>query len=181
VSDAGVDATGTGSDAGDAACVSGGTSTLPGVSIRFPSQPCVFSSAEALSGITFQYEVVVEQTVTIVSGPQDWGECGANPSPGGLPLLPRISGNSQSYCVCDVGLCFPPTPGPTVMTPGVYPATFEWDGVNWIGPSDFGNPKGAPFPPGSYTLTVRGTGQLGGDAGGGAYEVVGTFAVTITP
>lgn len=32
---------------------------------------------------------------------------------------------------------------------------FEWDGRNWTGPSDFGNPKGKAFPAGEFTVLVR--------------------------
>ena len=37
-------------------------------------------------------------------------------------------------------------------------AVFAWCGRNWTGPSDFANPVGDPFPPGTYTFEVRGRG-----------------------
>ena len=39
---------------------------------------------------------------------------------------------------------------------------FEWDGVHWTGPSDWGNPPGPPFPPGKYTLEVSAIGTVDG-------------------
>ena len=41
---------------------------------------------------------------------------------------------------------------------GRYEGSFEWTGRNWYGPSDTGNPMGAPFPPGTYTLEIRAEG-----------------------
>jgi hypothetical protein len=60
--------------------------------------------------------------------------------------------------------------------------TLAWDGVNWDGPSDTGNPKGAPFPEGSYTVTVRGTGQREVSPSTTLpFEVTGTFALRLVP
>lgn len=178
--EAGSDATNDGAPTGP--CTTSGSSTLAGVSIHFPAQRCTFSQAEALAGVTFQYEVVIEHDVAgVLSGPQDWGHCDG-PGPGGLYVLPTISGNGQSYCICDVGLCPQPLLSPNVLTMGTYSGTFFWDGVNWIGPSDTGNPKGDPFPAGVYTLSIRGTGLIVESNGGTTpYEVVGTMDVTIVP
>jgi len=59
-------------------------------------------------------------------------------------------------------------------------------GVNWTGPSDTGNPKGAPFPPGDYTLTVSTTpGTLevrdagATDAGNTAAAIDATFPIRL--
>lgn len=172
-----------GSDAG----TDGGTfigscsSTLPHVCIRFPAQRTSFTLAEAAAGLTFRYEVVIDEDVAgVVTLPQDAGQCGS-PSPGGLYVLEQVMGGGQSYCICDTGLCFPPPETPVTLVAGVYPATFAWDGVNWGGPSDTGNPKGAPFPAGTYNVTVSAVGQREVDAGLVGFVVTGTLGIELTP
>jgi len=73
-----------------------------------------------------------------------------------------------------------------MLRKGTYARTFTWDGVNWTGPSDTGNPKGAPFPPGDYTLTVSTTpGTLevrdagATDAGNTAAAIDATFPIRL--
>jgi hypothetical protein len=110
----------------------------------------------------------------------DSGQCGAEKA-GGLFLLERLEGGLESYCICDVGRCIPPLSLPQTLAPGSYPAAFEWDGRNWSGPSDTQNPKGAPFPPGSYTLSVTSKGRVDRSGVDGTYEVVGTFDVVLVP
>ena len=74
------------------------------------------------------------------------------------------------------------------MPKGTYPRTFTWDGVNWRGPSDTGNPKGPPFPPGDYTLTIAATpGTLletddaGADAGKERATLEATYPIRLLP
>ena len=52
---------------------------------------------------------------------------------------------------------------------------FTWTGRSWWGPSDTGNPMGAPFPPGSYTLEVSAVGTVAGED----FRVAGSFPVTL--
>ena len=59
--------------------------------------------------------------------------------------------------------------------------SFEWDGRNWTGPSDFDNPKGDPFPPGSYTLTVRIVGKIETTDGKKPYDVANSVEVKLAP
>ena len=63
----------------------------------------------------------------------------------------------------------------------MYASEFEWDGTNWSGPSDTGNPHGAAFPPGAYELQVKAIGSLLADAGNTQFEVVGNFRIQLTP
>ena len=129
------------------------TSSLLGVTLAFPDDRCSYTQAEVAAGIQIQYQVVVAQNLTGVHpNPADAGGC-MQPGASGLIVGYAIGGGGQSYCVCDTGLCAPQSP---VTTPrvGTYPAQIAWDGRNWSGPSDTGNPKGAPFPPGTYTLTL---------------------------
>jgi hypothetical protein len=75
--------------------------------------------------------------------------------------LHESTGGSQNYCLCDNGLCAPPSTDPVSLSPGIYPETFTWQGKNWTGPSDTPTPMGAPFPPGDYTLRVSALGWRG--------------------
>jgi hypothetical protein len=170
--------TGTG---GAPACTMGGTSTLPGVSIVFDSQPCTFTLAQAAAGVHIGYQVVVGMSGdSVVPKPQDAGGCGA-PGPSGLIVFESLAGGGQHYCLCDVGLCPTPSTTPVPLVPGMYPGSFAWDGKNWGGPSDTGNPEGAPFPPGQYTLTVSAVGDLVLPDPAAPFQVTGTFSIDLTP
>jgi len=170
---------GPGTDAAALTCDSSSTTDLPGVTITFPAQTCVFTLAEAAAGIAVAYDVVVSTTVDgVVPAPQDAGQCGA-PGPSGLIVFESLSGGGQGYCLCDQGLCAPPSPTPIQLQPGTYGGTFGWMGRNWSGPSDTGNPMGAPFPPGSYTLSVSAVGTMGPLAT--PFTVTGTFSVYLVP
>ena len=71
---------------------------------------------------------------------------------------------------------------PVTLAPGTYPATFTWQGNNWSGPSDTGNPMGPPFPPGTYTLTVTARGQLQDTSGATTpFSVESTLDITLVP
>jgi hypothetical protein len=48
---------------------------------------------------------------------------------------------------------------PHLLNVGVYAKSFNWDGVNWSGPSDTNNPKGMPFPAGDYELVIQALGS----------------------
>jgi hypothetical protein len=69
----------------------------------------------------------------------------------------------------------------TTLHQGVYHASFNWDGVNWSGPSDTSNPKGAPFPAGSYRLDITATGYRGPiDASSAQFTINAAFGVNLT-
>ena len=145
--------------------------TLKGVSIDLSGNSCVYSMKAVAAGLSLQYRIVVEQELhDVVSRPLDAGQCDEM-GPSGLRTFEKIHGNGQTFCICDSGLCKPLQDGVTLV-PGEYSDSFEWDGLNWNGPSDTGAPKGAAFPPGQYTLVVRAEGKYG--------KLQSDFAVTAT-
>jgi len=158
-------------------CTTTTTTTLDGVTIQFKAERCTFTLAEAAAGLTIPYQVLVSAAWEgLVPQPQDAGHCD-QPGPSGLILFERLSGDDQEYCVCDTGLCMPPDDTPIGLSPGAYPGQFEWDGKNWWGPSDTMNPKGEPFPAGTYTLEVSAKGQRVSPPG--PFEVKATLTITL--
>ena len=154
----------------------GGTSTLPGVCIRMDAQDGLTSLKQAAAGIAIPYTVIVEADVAdVVPLPQDAGQCG-QPGASGLILFERLTGNGQSYCLYDTGLCMGPDTTPRTIAAGSTPGSFAWEGRNWGGPSDTGNPQGDPFPAGSYTLEVSAVGTVGG----ANFTVSNTFTITLS-
>lgn len=166
----------------DASCTRGGSSTLPGVRIDFCASRTTFSLAEAAAGITIPYQLVADREMTgVYTRQQDGGGCG-QPGASGLILLEVLSGNGQRYCLCDIGLCrLPPSDIQTTVRVGTYPATFPWDGRNWTGPSDFNQPKGAPFPAGDYLLTVSSIGQIDEGSSRRDFAVTSTLPIRLVP
>jgi hypothetical protein len=146
-------------------------SALPGVHIRLPSDTvCQYTLAQARAGIVIPYSVSVDHDIEgFASEPLDIGHCEV-PDPGVFGTFEQLSGNAQFYARADVGGCFGQALRPGTLRKGDYSHNFEWDGRNWRGPSDTGEPKGAPFPAGIYTLTIRAQGYsdiTGADAGSG--------------
>jgi hypothetical protein len=157
-------------------CQQTATSTLTGASIRFlPPLRCVYTLAEAAAGISIGYELVIAQDIPDVV-PQAQATC-VLPGASGLYVLELVTGNGQNYCLCDNGLCVAPPSDPTTLRAGTYAATFLWDGMNWYGPSDTGNPKGPPFPAGSYVLEV----SAQGTRAGAGFEVQDSLPLTLVP
>jgi hypothetical protein len=149
-------------------------STIPGASIVFRTERCVYTLAEARAGIRIDYDLVLEHDVPGFVPPK-FGYAYQSDTVAGLDVGEVLSGGGQRYCLCDEGLPYRGCPlddggfshpelngltggcSAVTLSKGTYSRTFTWDGVNWSGPSDTGNPKGAPFPPGDYTLTVSTT------------------------
>lgn len=157
-------------------CEGVGESNLPGVCIWFPTPGDTWTLDEVARGIAIPYHVIVEADVAeVVPAPQDAGGCGM-PDASGLILLGRIVGGDQQYCVCDTGICPAPADVPVTIPAGDTPFAFEWNGVNWGGPSDTNNPFGPPFPPDNYALLLSATGTVGGMS----FEVSNTFSITLT-
>ncbi len=154
-------------------CSTSSTSTLSGVSIEIGSDRCIWTLAEVAAGIEIPYTVRITDARTIEPASQQNG-CD-EPGESGLRLRESVAGDGQAYCICDVGLC-DDQPISVDLVPGEYQLAFAWDGVNWGGPSDTGNPKGEPFPAGRYTVEVRGIGE----ADGQEYEVVATSEIILT-
>lgn len=167
----------------DCKAASGSYSMLAGVKIEFTTERCSWFVYEALDGIEIPYRLVVEADVPFVKPkPQDVGGCG-KPGESGLILFEELAGGQSRYCLCDVGLCPQPSDEPITVKKGVYPGVFIWDGLNWEGPSDTNKPKGKPFPPGRYTLTVSAKGQakLFGGTTYQDFEVSATWPVELKP
>jgi hypothetical protein len=159
-------------------CSMGWSSSLAGVTIEFRAPvTCTFSVAQAAAGITIPYDVVVANDVfDVIPAPLDAGGCG-QPGSSGLIVLEQLAGAGQSYCLCDTGLCAPNPQPATMLHAGRYGAAFSWDGRNWNGPSDTGSPKGAAFPPGAYSLTVRAAGTQRSSR----FAVSATLAIRLIP
>ena len=162
------------------ACNGAASSTLDGVSLVFPDARCAFTQAEAAAGISIAYQVVVAHDVAGVHPvPGDAGRC-EQPDPAtGLIVTPDITGGGQRYCLCDTGLC-PSTTFTSTLVAGTYAGAVAWDGRNWTGPSDTGNPKGAPFPPGTYNLGLHASATTDG-TGDVLFDVQAIRHITITP
>jgi hypothetical protein len=174
-----------GDDGGDAgpACDGPAASNLAGVSLSFPDDRCRFTLAEVAAGIQIDYAVVVAQSLSGVHPQQtDGSRCG-QPGSSGLIVDYTIGGNGQSYCLCDRGLCAPNATFTTSLSAGSTPVSIAWDGKNWNGPSDTQNPEGAPFPPGTYLLSLAAAGAVdsGGDASTNLYSITASRYITITP
>jgi hypothetical protein len=130
------------------------------VHIEFVKPEYVYTTAEVAKGIKIEYRITVDQDVSNLI-PLPHGPSSATPpGPSGLYPLERIAGNSQNYCLLDFGLGAPPQDIVRPVKKGTYTHSFTWDGRNWGGPSDTGLPKGPPFPPGEYTLSVTLHGKL---------------------
>jgi len=164
-------------------CIVGLTSTLPGAALTFDGAPCSYSQAEIAAGIAIPYHEEIDMPIGGLHPAQgDAGGCQL-PDEAGLIVSYQISGGGQQYCVCDVGLCAAQS-FVTSAAVGNYYHQIAWDGRNWYGPSDTGNPEGAPFPVGTYTVTLTATGAVEGvpdQTSGGAFTMTATRTITITP
>jgi hypothetical protein len=147
--------------------------------ITFPKKEYTFTLAEVAKGVKFPYRAEVRQDVPgMIPNPQNTG--GNKPNdPSGLQPFPVVSGNGQRYCLQDVGLGPPPSQTPRTIKKGKYDYSFSWDGRNWTGPSDFGNPKGKPFPPGTYQFMVSALGRRQTVEGVRQYNIVGNVKVIL--
>jgi hypothetical protein len=160
-------------------------SNLDGVTIRFTASPlkCTFTLAEVAAGIDVPYEISIAHDVAAtVPGIH---AC-TSPDASGLAPYESVDGAGQHYGIDDTGLCQPQTQKVTIKA-GTYPHSFHWDGRNWTGPSDFGQPEGAAFPVGAYVLSVDAAGTIGAVSDGGdggtatPYDVVAKMHVQIVP
>jgi hypothetical protein len=170
-------------DDGGGDCIVGLTSTLPGAALTFDGAPCSYSQAQVAAGIAIPYHEEIDMPIGGLHPiPGDAGGCQL-PDEAGLIVSYQISGAGQSYCVCDTGLCAAQS-FMTSAAVGNYYHQIAWDGRNWNGPSDTSNPEGAPFPVGTYTVTLTASGAVEGvpdQTSGGAFTMTATRTITITP
>jgi hypothetical protein len=158
-------------------CMSVGSSSLVGVMIEVVPQACTFTLAEAAAGIQVDYQVRIDADIDgVVPARHDGAGCG-QPGPSGLIVFEELTGNGQQYCLCSEGKCPPPSDQPVTLKKGDYNQSFAWDGVNWMGPSDTGNPKGPPFPPGTYELALSAEGTHMGQT----FTVLTTWPIELVP
>jgi hypothetical protein len=164
-------------------CFIGLTSDLPGVALTFDRAPCSYSLAQIAAGIAIPYHEEVDSPVANIHPVQgDAGGC-QQPDAAGLIVSYQISGGGQQYCICDQGLCASQS-FTTSAAAGDYYDEIPWDGRNWYGPSDTGNPEGAPFPVGTYSVTLTATGVLGGvpdQSSSAPFTLTALRTITITP
>jgi len=162
-----------------ALCVATVNSTLPGVTVDIPSPSCSMPVAAARAGQVLDYAIVVtEAPEKHVYDKVDAGGC---KDPGASGLLFRQSvvkadDPDVAYGIFDTGLCAPGDRTSEVVV-GTHPEKFTWKAVEWSGPSDFGNPEGAPFEPGRYEIRLVATGTVGGSP----YRVEATLPITLVP
>ncbi|HEY6477701.1 MAG TPA: hypothetical protein VI456_14060 [Polyangia bacterium] len=164
-------------------CIVGLTSNLPGVALTFDAAPCSYSQAEIAAGIEIPYHEEIDSALERLHPVDDDGGRCQQPDAAGLIVSYDIAGGGQLYCVCDTGLCLSQS-FTTSTTVGNYYHQIAWDGRNWSGPSDTGNPEGAPFPVGTYTVTLTATGSIDGVPNGMSAEnftLTATRTITITP
>ncbi|MGM0576006.1 MAG: hypothetical protein ACQEXJ_09780 [Myxococcota bacterium] len=160
-------------------------SDLDGVTLEVPGDQCAFTTAQAQAGVTFTWDVVVaahaaEDGLEVVTFPQDAGHCDTD-GPSGMKWFEVIEGGDEKWCICDEGLCQGGPYDPVTLEPGTFTESFEWTGRNFSGPSDTGFEPGAPFPPGTYEVTVSTVGDKvveGGDDE--PFEVQASWEITLT-
>jgi hypothetical protein len=151
------------------------------VSIEFPKAKYDFTLDEVAKGVRFEYEIVVASDLKgVIPIPQDMGHA-AGGGPSGLKEFEEIWGNCQSYALRDIGLGSPIPYDPITIRRGRYASSFEWHGRNWDGPSDTSNPQGPPFPPESYTLTVRLLGYIDTADGRKIYHLTHSVPIVLKP
>jgi hypothetical protein len=158
-------------DASRSKLAQGGAKIEDLVKIEFAKKEFTFTTAEAAREVKFEYRIIVEKdipgVIALAAGPS----FNTPPGPAGLFPVEKVAGNGQFYCLLDFGLAPPPKEVAKTIKKGDYKHSFTWDGRNWNGPSDFNNPKGKPFPPGMYMVTVTLSGKLTTDQGAKPYQI----------
>jgi hypothetical protein len=149
------------------------------VKIEFPKEGYTFTLAEAAKGVKISYKVIVEQdcpgVIALPHAPSFHTPAG----PSGLHPLEKIADKENLYCLLDFGLGAPPKEVVKTVKKGTYVHSFEWDGRNWTGPSDFSRPKGKPFPAGAFELTVSLRGKVLTDGRKKPYEITKTARLVL--
>jgi len=149
--------------------------------ITFDKTQYTFTIEEVAKRIAFNYTVTVTSDVHgVIPRVQNTGGV-TYTEPTGLYPFEEVSGNGQSYSLWDIGLGPGGPREPRTIKKGKHVMTFNWDGRNWKGPSDFGAPKGKPFPPGTYEVKVTVVGERVIPEGREPYKVEGAATVVLTP
>ena len=162
-----------------APCVPRSHTNLSGAHIQFPvGTRCSYTLAELREGIVIPYHVVVTEPHRVVSHPQDAGRCQAAQESGLAPFAVISDGLDDLWCVCDEGMCGYHDPE-VDMKLGTYSRAVEWGGRNWTGPSDTDLPKGEPFEPGTYKVTVSAVGTLPAE-NGRSFRVEAELPIDVT-
>jgi hypothetical protein len=137
---------------------------LPGVTLHVESDRCQIPFGE---GQHFTWKLELDQSIdyTTMDSSGACGRCGAENDSDAVELVDyAIEGNSQRYCVCDVGCCPPTTAHAAQLAAGSSSHDIDWPGRQWNGPSDTSQPYGDFFPVGHYavdvTFAVPGVGTL---------------------
>lgn len=149
------------------------------VKIEFPKDGYTCTLAEAAKGIKLQYKIIVAQDYAGVIALPSEPSFQEPPGPSGLHPRERISGKGQLYCLLDFGRGAPPQEVAKTLKKGSYLHSFDWDGRNWNGPSDFNNPKGKPFPAGTYVVTVALHGKLVSGKDNTPYQITHTTKLVL--
>lgn len=143
------------------------------VQIEFPKDGYRYDLANVAKGIKIEYKVIVKKDCEGVIARPYGPSFAEPPGPSGLHPRERISGMGEMYCLFDKGLGQPPREVVRLLKRGTYLHSFAWEGRNWSGPSDTGNPKGKPFPAGTYDVRVTMNGLLATDKGKLPYQISG--------
>jgi hypothetical protein len=135
--------------------------SIAGVSVCVSASTCVYEQGK---GGTFKYEVTVGPDAPLlhIEATTGCSFCGQFSSEPLSFINYAITGDGAQYCLCDTGCCPPKVAQEITLKQGKFEGSFDWPGKQWSGPSDTGNPLGAPFPPGSYTVAVTFSGAAEG-------------------
>lgn len=143
------------------------------VRIEFPRDGYTLTRAEAAKGAKLSYKIIITRDlpgIIAMGTPPSYYEPAG---PSGMHPHESIVGGGQIYNPTDYGLAPPPKEIVRALKKGTFTHTFTWDGRNWRGPSDTNNPKGPPFPAGTYDVTVSLQGKVVTDRGKVPYVITG--------
>lgn len=141
------------------------------VKVEFPEKGYEYTLAQVAKGIKIEYKIVIDEDVPGVAPMQFGPSFVEPPGPSGLHPRESIHGPGNNYGIFDSGLAPPPREVFKTLKKGTYTHSFDWDGRNWGGPSDTGQPKGKAFPAGTYELIVIFQGRRETEIGPVPYEI----------
>jgi hypothetical protein len=149
------------------------------VSISFPKSLYTFTLAQVADTIAVPYQIQISNALSSIYAVAQ-ATC-VEPDSTGLIFLEELYGNGQTYCKCDNGFCFYAQYGYLRnLSPRNHQRRFVWQGRNWYGFSDTGNPLGAPFPAGVYTLRVSANGHHKVDNADVNFRIADSVQIVLT-